>query len=190
MIRRGGTLLAGVLIGLLAAGLVVLLTSPPRGQPISLLPPPTPQPLQVHIAGAVRAPGVYRLPQGAIVEDVLRAAGGPTDEAAVGAINLAQPVETGERVYIPTQAELDDSRAMGAVGVIQPADEPGAGRIDLNRADAPELERLPGIGPSLAQKIIDYRDDHGPFQQVDDLLNVPGIGPAKLDAIRDQVAVY
>lgn len=189
MIRRGGTFVAGLLTGLLAAGLVILLTSPKRGQPIVLLPPPTPHPMQVHISGSVVKPGVYAMPQGAIVQDALQAAGGPIDGTALDAVNLAQPVHDGERLYFPSQSELATSGATAFPAVIEAAGEGVKDRIDLNRATAPELEMLPGIGPSLAQKIVDFRDQQGPFGSVDDLMDVPGIGPAKMEAVKDLVVV-
>jgi len=180
MIRRAGIFVAGLLTALLAAGLVVLLISPDRGQPIRLLAPPTPRPIRVHVTGAVAQPGVYPVPQGAIVQDALHAAGGPTDEAALDAVNLAQPIQDGERLYFPTQSEVAGAEATAFPAITDAGDESAGDRLDLNQATAPELEMLPGIGPSLAQKIVDFRDQHGRFGTVEDLLNVPGIGPAKL----------
>jgi competence protein ComEA len=188
MIRRGGVFVAGLLTGLLAAGLVILLTSPPRGHPIQLLPPPTPRLMRIHVSGSVKIPGVYALPQDAIVQDALQAAGGATNQAALAAVNLAQPIQDGERVYFPSQTEIDAGEHP-LPAVVEAAGPPAGDLIDLNQATAPELEALPGIGPSLAQKIIDYRDEHGAFGQVDDLLDAPGIGPSKLEAVKDLVAI-
>jgi competence protein ComEA len=181
--------IAGLLTGLLAAGLVIIFTSPPRGHPIVLQPPPTPRPMRVHIAGAVVSPGVYALPPGAILQDALQAAGGASSDAALDAVNLAQPILDGERVYLPSRDELSDDGTSAVPAIVQAQDDSGGDRINLNHATAPELELLPGIGPSLAQKIVDYREAHGDFESVDDLLAVPGIGPAKLEAVRDLVAI-
>lgn len=187
MIRRGGLFLAGVLTGLLSAGLVLLVTAPPRGQPIRLAPPPSPAPLHVHIAGAVRNPGVYDLPPGTIVQDAVTAAGGATNEAALQAINLAQPLADGMRVTVPRQADLKNNPAPAPTFITGGSSSQSGDRVNINTADAPALERLPGIGPSLAQKIIDFRESHGPFDRAEDLQSVPGIGPAKFEAIKDMV---
>ena len=187
MIRRWSVFGAGLMMGLLAAGLVILLTSPEHGQPIQLLPPPTLSPIRVHVSGAVAQPGVYAMPRGAIVQDALNAAGGPTGDTALAAVNLAQPIQDGQHLTFPSQSDVATSGTPDFPALVEPSSDPPGERIDLNQASAPELELLPGIGPSLAQKIIDYREEHGPFASVDDLLDVPGIGPAKLEAVKDQV---
>ncbi|HLC03985.1 MAG TPA: ComEA family DNA-binding protein [Anaerolineales bacterium] len=185
MVRRGSTFLAGILAGLLAAGLLYLVVSKPRGEPVRLLPPPTARPLQVHVVGAVRTPGVYQLPRGAIVQDALAAAGGPAAEANLAGINLAAGLSDSQQVYVPSLGETP--QAASAVGSASIAS--GDLRLNPNTASAPELEGLPGIGPSLAQAIIEYRESHGPFQQPEDLLQVPGIGPAKLAQIEDLIVL-
>lgn len=184
MLRQAAPFLGGVFSGLLASGLLFLLLSPPRGHPIDLEPPPSPAPLRVHVSGAVAHPGVVSLPAGSIVAEAVKAAGGPTDLARSQALNLAAPVRDGEMVVVP-----------GSGSDPQPAADPAAttgpapsGQIPLNSASAAELDLLPGIGPSLANAIIEFRQAHGPFQSVEELLEVPGIGPAKLAAIRDLVA--
>ncbi|MET0143976.1 MAG: helix-hairpin-helix domain-containing protein [Ilumatobacteraceae bacterium] len=142
--------------------------------------------LVVHVAGAVAAPGVYDVPGGSRVTVAVAAAGGPAPDADASALNLAQPLVDGERVYVP---RVGESVPVG------PDPPPGAGTtspvgpIDLNRATAAELDDLPGIGPATAQAIVDHRSTNGPFASVDDLEAVRGIGPAKLDAIRGLVAV-
>lgn len=177
--------LAGQLSGLLSSGILFLLLSPPRGAPIALEGPPPPAPIRVHVAGSVRNPGVYELERYAIVAQAIEAAGGPLTRANLEPVNLAATLNDGAQVTIPS---LDDeSETSSPVTVVEL--EPDRERLDLNSASAPELERLPGIGPSLAEKIVDHRDANGPFHQIEDLLNVSGIGPAKLDAIRDLVEV-
>lgn len=174
---RALTLIGAVLLGLLLAGLLFLLTSQPRGAPVELMPPPTPAPLRIHVAGAVHSPGVYQLPPGSIVADAIQAAGGVLPEAQMDNINLASGLAEGQRVYIPTEQEQIAIQA--ATGPL----------IAVNTASAPQLEQLPGIGPVLAQNIVAYRDRYGPFQQLEDLLEVEGIGPSKLEGIRDLVLV-
>lgn len=183
MLRQAAPYLGGLFSGLLAAGLLFLLLSPPRGHPILLEPPPTPAPIRVHISGAVVHPGVISLPAGSIVAEAIDAAGGPTTHAQLEALNLAAPVREGERVVVPGSEE----NAQREVDSLPPVDPSGLARIPLNSATAAELDLLPGIGPSLANAIVEYRQAEGPFQTVDELLEVPGIGPAKLAAIRDLV---
>lgn len=187
MIRRGGLFVAGVLTGLLSAGLVLLVTAPPRGQPVHLASPPSPAPLHVHITGAVVQPGVYSLPVGTMVQDAVAAAGGPSSDAALQAVNLAQPLADGIRITIPRQADLEDAQTAPPTFISGGSSTQSGERININTADAPALERLPGIGPSLAQKIVDFRESHGPFGQPEDLQAVPGIGPAKFEAVKDLI---
>lgn len=183
MLRQAAPFLGGLFGGLLASGLLFLLLSPPRGHPILLEPPPTPSPLRVHVTGAVAHPGVLRLPPDSIVADAIAAAGGSTALAQLEALNLAAPVHDGDRILVPggpVDAPAGSPRAPGATPL-------EATHIPLNRATAAELDLLPGIGPSLANAIVEYRQTHGPFDTVDQLLDVPGIGPSKLAAIRDLV---
>lgn len=185
MLRRFVPYLAGFLSGLLASGLLLIVSSGPRGEPIELLPPPTPRPMRVHVSGEVRAPGVYELTHGAIVAEAIEAAGGPDDEANIEGLNLAAALSDGSRIHVPKEGEGP------ATAAAVPSDEDPAesGPLHINSATVPELERLPGIGPSLANAIVDYREGYGPFSSPQDLLSVPGIGPAKLAAIEDLIEV-
>jgi competence protein ComEA len=183
MLRQAAPFFGGLFCGLLAAGLLFLLLSPPRGHPILLEPPPTPAPYRVHVTGEVIHPGVITLPPGSIIAEAIEAAGGPTGEAQLEALNLAAPLHDGERVIVPALA-AETSVEMGSP--ISTA-APGAALIPLNTATAAELDLLPGIGPTLANAIVEYRQENGPFHAVDELLEVPGIGPAKLAMIRDLV---
>lgn len=147
-----------------------------------------PATIVVHVAGAVVAPGVYRLPGGARVVDAVTAAGGAAVQARTDAVNLAAPLRDGDRVYVPTV----DEAAPPPPGVSGPpggaaADTTPRGPIDLNIATVDELDRLPGVGPATAAAIVAYREANGPFASVDALADVRGIGPAKLDAIRELV---
>lgn len=139
--------------------------------------------LVVQIAGAVKAPGVYRLPAGSRVTDLVEVAGGPIDGADQHQLPLAQKLTDGQRIVLARPGE-----AVVGVGPMGNAAGPSA-PLNLNSATAQQLETLPGIGPATAAAIITYRNQKGPLRSVDDLLNVRGIGPAKLDAFRELVAV-
>jgi competence protein ComEA len=179
MLQRGGNFLAGLLIGLLSTALLLLLTSRPRGQPVQLLPAPTPLPLRVHVSGAVQRPGVYELSPGSIVEQAIQAAGGSLPPADLGSLNLAAALEDGQQVVVPLPGE--DPPPTGKNG--------GGELIRINTATAAELEELPGIGPVLARNIVEHRQAHGPFATPEDLLNVSGIGPSTLESIRDLILI-
>lgn len=165
------------------------------------LPPPVTRPAEavdvaervvVHVAGGVRVPGVYAFEAAPRVNDAIERAGGATADADLDALNLAQALADGQRVYVPTIGEVEPATVLAPQPVVPAAEgatEAAAGPIDVNRATAVELEQLPGVGPATAAAIIDDRDRNGPFATVDDLDRVPGIGPAKLAALRDLVTV-
>ena len=137
----------------------------------------------VHVTGEVRRPGVYRLAAGARANEAIRRAGGPTRRADLSALNLAAPVQDGQQVLIPRRAP-----AGGAAAATAAAGGPaGGGPISLSSATAEDLEALDGIGPTLAGRIVEWRRTHGGFSSVDQLMDVPGIGPARLDALRERV---
>lgn len=139
----------------------------------------------VHVAGAVLRPGLYRLTGDARVADALDAAGGPAPEADLDAVNLAAKVADGERTYLPRLG--DDPPAPASASGGSPGVSPGP--IDLNTATAEQLDALPGVGPATAEAIVSYRSENGRFRSVEDLLEVRGIGEAKLAAIRPKVTV-
>lgn len=147
--------------------------------------------IRVYVSGAVRHPAVYELPPDSIIDDAVRAAGGFSASADPVAVNLAQPLFDGMQIYVPEVAEViapPPVTAGGSGGVPSRfSPELFTGLVDINRANAAELESLPGIGPSLSAQIIAYREANGPFATVEMLLEVPGIGDAKLAAIRDLV---
>ena len=136
--------------------------------------------LYVHVAGAVAQPGLYVLGAGARVVDAIAAAGGFAGDAARDAVNLARPLSDGEQLQIPV---------IGAVEVAPGSAIVSDGRVNLNTADAAALDTLPRIGPAMAQRIIDWRDDNGRFTSVEDLLAVPGIGDKMLESLRDLVTI-
>jgi len=136
--------------------------------------------LVVHVVGAVRRPGLYRLREGARVADAVARAGGAARNADLAALNLAAPLVDGTQVLVPPRlAEAAAPSASAATA--------GGHRPSLSSATAEELDQLPGVGPVTAQRIIDYRTAHGPFRSVDDLDAVPGIGPARIEQLRDLV---
>lgn len=140
----------------------------------------------VHVVGAVGAPGVYALRSGARVADAIAAAGGATPEADQAAVNLARVVSDGEQIAVPVRGQAGATQVPGAAG--SGATGPG-GRVDLNSADAAQLDALPGVGPSTAAKIVADREANGPFRSVEDLMRVTGIGAKRFEALKDLVVV-
>ena len=132
--------------------------------------------LVVDVVGAVRRPGLYRLPQGSRIADAVARAGGATRRAQLALVNLAAPLADGVQIVVP-------ARTAGGGGGTAAA----AGPVHLNTATLDDLDALPGVGPVTAQKILDYRQQHGAFANVDELDAVPGIGPARLDQLRELV---
>jgi competence protein ComEA len=142
----------------------------------------------VHVVGAVRRPGLYRLVHGARIADAVRRAGGATRRADLSLVNLAAQVSDGTQVVVPVRAAVAAEGPAGEDGAAGGGAGAAAGPVHLNSATVDDLDALPGIGPVTAQKIIDYRQEHGAFSSVDDLDAVPGIGPARLEQLRDLVA--
>lgn len=178
------------------------LVSPPSSMSGTTIPPAV---VRVHVAGAVKKPGVYRLRSTDRVVDAVTAAGGASASADLDAINLAQTILDTEQIYVPRRAthrvkkapapRLRPVRATSTTvssadsqvpqGNATPAP---SSKVNINTATATQLDALPGVGPSTAKAIIAYRQSKGPFTKVEDLLNVPGIGPSKLDAMRGMIA--
>ena len=183
----------GVLIGLVLGGVMWIVVQKPRGASVTLLPQPTKAPLMVDVAGAVPRPGVYELPEGSRVNDAIQAAGGLLAEADKAALNLAEPIEDGQKLEIPYLAGMEpadtSSFGLGSGGTAGGAGGNVMGLIDINTATLEELDSLPGIGPSLAQAIIDYRDNFGPFFAIEDIMFVDGIGPETFERIKDLITV-
>jgi competence protein ComEA len=171
---------AALLVGRFRAGASTP-GGPARATPGSTSPPAAPPavtggPVLVHVVGAVLHPGVYELTDGARARDAVSAAGGATRKAALDGLNLAAPVADGEQVVVPVR------------GRARPVAKPGKpAPVHLNQADVAALDTLPGIGPATAQRIVAWRDQHGPFATVEGLLDVPGIGEAKLAAMLDLI---
>jgi competence protein ComEA len=154
----------------------------PAAAPVSLRAGPAPaRKVVVHVVGQVFKPGLYSLPEGSRVDDAISTAGGPKPKAALELVNLAAPVADGQQIVVPSRRDAA-AAAAGGTG-------PSAlgGRVHLNSATLDQLDELPGVGPITAQKILDYRADHGAFGSIDELDAVPGIGPATLAELRDLV---
>jgi len=178
---------AGILFGLFIAVLVWVVARNPSGQAVTLRPVPTEKPIVIQVSGAVPRPGVYALAQGSRVQDAISAAGGFLADADKTGINLARALADGEQLDIPYTS--------GSSPVI--LDTPTAALttpsstelININTASASELDALPGIGPTTAQKIVDYRQQNGPFVSTADIINVSGIGPGTYEKIKDLITV-
>jgi competence protein ComEA len=188
---------AGLVVSMIAVTgalllVALLLARRPEMAPIEIRPPAptatprptnTPAPWRVYVTGAVAHPGVVMVAANARVEDAVRAAGGCSSEVDLERVNLAALLFDGQHLRVP------------AVGEELPAavvdDQPGgpSERIDINSATAEELDTLPGVGEVTAAKIIEYRQQHGPFQTVEAIMDVPGIGEAKFDAMRELITV-
>jgi competence protein ComEA len=188
----------GLVCGLLAAGLIWLVARQPSGEPVTLLAPPSPAPLIVHVSGAVTQPGVYTLPAGSRVQDAIQAAGGFLEDADPASLNLAAMLEDGAQVIalsqLPaTQPTLQPTAATRSESIALPtriqSPTPKGQKININTATQEELESLPMIGPALAKQIIAYRTAHGPFKKIEDIVDVPGIGPKTFEVIKDLITV-
>jgi competence protein ComEA len=179
---------AVVLVAIFLASRVLFRSDAPAAPPIPTAAATTrtgggSQVVVVDVVGAVRRPGLYRLPHGARVADAVASAGGTTAKAAVELVNLAATVADGEQIVVPRKGAAGSLGGPGSVA-------PGAtsGPVHLNSATLEQLDSLPGIGPVTAQKILDYREQHGAFGSVDELDAVPGIGPARLEQLKELVA--
>ena len=142
--------------------------------------------LVVDVCGAVARPGVYHLPDGARVCDLITAAGGAAPGAEMAGVNLAAKLADGQQVVVPKKGQ---AAVAGGAGSASSGAAGSAAPVNLNTASLEQLDALPGVGPSTAQKIIDYRTANGSFHSVDDLKNVSGIGDAKFQALKDLVTV-
>ena len=142
--------------------------------------------LIIHVCGAVREPGVIKLKEGDRVVDALNLAGGATEDAGLDTLNLAAKISDGQRVYVPRQGEQVTQEMMSSTEGSGPEQ---ASLVSINSADATELESLPGVGPVLAQRIIEYRESEGGFSSAEQLRRVEGIGPKKFEQIKDKVTI-
>ncbi len=175
----------------LLSGLFMFTMRRPLGTPIELIPPPTPtatptpSPIRVYVSGAVHSPDVYELPAGAIVRDAIQAAGGATGEADLSAINLALPLADGMHIHMPRAGEVTQVAPISGAPSSPSGSETGGARVNINTATLAELDTLPGIGPAMAQRIINGR----PYNKPEDILRVPGIGEATFARLKDLITV-
>ena len=184
--RRALAYVGGLLLVLAFAGRLVLAgaqepTSPPARAALSAT-STAPRTVVVHVVGAVRRPGLYELTEGSRIDEAIKKAGGPKPKAALELVNLAAPVADGQQILVPAREDV----ATASAGV-DPAQSLTAAKVHLNTATLEQLDTLPGIGPVTAQKILDYRTEHGSFQSVEELDAVSGIGPARLEQLKPLV---
>lgn len=139
----------------------------------------------VHIAGAIKNPGVYKLLEGSRVIDGIQAAGGALPSADLDKLNLAEYLEDGCKIFVPEKILLLDLSLKSKRAIMGP--NPSNNKININYASERELENLPGIGPSLAKRIVEYREQNGPFKSLKDLKRVKGIGEKRIDQIKDLI---
>ena len=143
----------------------------------------------MHVVGAVRRPGLYRLPQGRRIADAIARAGGATRRADQAAVNLAAPLADGQQILVPARVSpVAAGGGAGGGGTGGDGGSAAAGPLHLNTATADDLDGLPGVGPVTAQKILDYRRQHGAFSSIDELDAIPGIGPKRLADLRKVAA--
>jgi len=200
LVRLAAALILGAAIG---GGLITLVLRS-RPAPIQIVPAvptvtsvPTPTPglIRVYVSGQVVDPAVYELPPGSIIDEAVNAAGGFTDAADRDVVNLAQPLVDGSQVYVPA---VEENSTRPAVVVSTPfppprvdaaSDSGPSGLININTAGQDALESLPGLGPTLAQRIVAYREENGPFQTIADVISVSGIGEGKFAQIESLITV-
>lgn len=196
------TMTFGILIGLLASGLILLISSPKQGEPIALSPPPTPtntqqpkptstpSPITVQISGEINNPGIFTLNELARLSDLITIAGGLTDKADPTRINYAAILNDGDYIYIAGAEEnLPSTSRDTTINLPTEESDTFVYPLNLNEATQEALESLPGIGEVKAAAIIAYRDLIGGFTSVDELIYVNGIGPATLNSIRDYLII-
>ena len=170
-----------IVVVLLGVGVLFLVTRPPRGEPIELLPAPTQSPITIYVSGAVGKAGLYSLPWGSRVNDVIQAAGGFTNDANIDALNLAKILEDGEQILVPKLiSSVPTENQTRSVN-------PSLILVNINNATLEQLDTLPEIGPKIAQNIIDYRNANGPFDRIEDIQDVPDIGSMTFEKIKDMI---
>ena len=172
-----------------AGGVVLFLRDGDSGEPVRIIPPPAvssetgrvESEWKAYVTGAVRQPGLYAIKDGDRLADLIDLAGGITEDADMQAVNLAVRVKDQDHWTVP---EVGESTVVPSSTV---SGDQTSGKVNINTADAELLETLPGIGETRAEAVIRYREEHGPFKKVDDIIAVPGIGAATLEGLRDLV---
>ena len=197
-------LVVGVFLGIILGVGGLTLSKQVQPAPIVIVPPEptpapaataTPGPIRVFVNGQVAEPAVYELPPGSLVEMAIEAAGGFAAEADTAVVNLAQPLSDGVQVYVPSEKENTPppltvvSKPNASPAMASAGGSTAVGLININTATIEELDSLPGVGPSTAQKIIEHRESNGPFAAIENIMDVTGIGEAKFAKIKDQITV-
>jgi len=178
-VERSHWAAAGLVLALAAGAGAWYSRAAPEPPPIAIVPSPAAAGrVTVHVSGAVPVPGLVEVPPGSRVADAIAAAGGALPDAELSALNLAAPVADGQQLLVPTVAA-------GGVSLASAPD----GKVRINTAGITDLQRLPGVGPVLAERILQHREVNGPFGLIEDLLDVSGIGEGRLAAMRDAVQV-
>ncbi len=192
MMKPWQNILLGALLTLLTIGAIYLVSAQPRGKLIELPTSPPPAPIKVYVTGAVANPGVYSISRLSRVENAIQAAGGFLKTADSQNINLASKLIDGEEIIVPVFGQNTSASNPGSPTISTkntPAAVTADSPLDINMATEQQLDNLPGIGAAKAQQIIVFRQQNGPFQKIDDLQNVPGIGPGIFAKIKDLITV-
>jgi competence protein ComEA len=179
----------GVIIGLFSSGLILLISKGVFKNEFELQPLPTTAPLVVHIIGGVAEPGVYQVGVNSRIQDVVEAAGGFSTGAMRESINLAEMVSDGQQISIPFQEEVEFSGKSSINNQTAPSAIPVINRVNINTADNKTLSTLAGIGPITAANIIEYRQTHGSFSSIDELMKVKGIGISTFEEVKDYISI-
>lgn len=183
--------LIGLLLGIILAGALFWVTHNQEGVAVTLQPSPTKVSIEVQVIGGVVRPGIYSLPDGSRVQDAITAAGGLLSGTEPNSINLVAKLQDGQQLEIPDGTNITGVATFSSPFsvIITPVINSSVNNlININTASLSLLDTLPGIGPTTAQKIIDYRTLHGPFTNIEDIMNVSGIGPATFDRIQNLIA--
>jgi competence protein ComEA len=190
--------LLGVMAGFVLAGVLVFVSRAPEGEPIVLEPAPTKAPIAVDVVGAVPRPGLYEFAKGARIQDAIDAAGGLLAVADTSGLNLAALLTDGQQLVIPYKPGSEPEDGVTLPNATSPTATPSSDGtrsdtnvelVNINTASLEELVALPSIGPTTAQKIIDYRTKNGSFSAIEDIMNVSGIGPSTFEDIKDLITV-
>ena len=195
--RHRGYLIVILLNFIGMAGIFLMVRRPTQGL-VEILPPPTTTPaptatpvlLTVYVSGAVAEPDVYTLPAGSRVKQAIEVAGGFAEDAVEAGVNLAQALVDGQQIYVPGQDEVTaPAAAIGGSLASASSSTDSAGPVNINRASVEQLSTLPGIGPAIAGRIIEYRESHGGFRVIEDIKQVKGVGDATFEKLRDLITV-
>lgn len=188
-----------LLFGIILGAVVILLRRPVPADivisPMETVAPliasstPTPEPILVYVLGAVQKPGVYEVPGDSRVQDVIALAGGLNLNADPAGINLAERIHDGQQLYVAAYGEAAPALPTPATALVAPAAPSSGATININTANAETLATLPGIGAVIAQRVVDYRQQNGPFTSIEDITRVKGIGDAILAKVRNLITV-